>query len=161
MPEFSSVMIRWDLFYGNDTLMENVSDPSHIDLAHHQEWRLTQSFLYLAINGFAPSMCQWVLEKLVLLYSARNFFQFSMPGPAWWQVVPRWHEHWTSNKVYDGDMIVLQGSGEDIFIDGSTEKANLNGLGLAANSLCHQQFYPTIVWIVSIKLNAKGTNTLF
>uniref|UniRef100_A0A803MGQ3 Pheophorbide a oxygenase domain-containing protein n=1 Tax=Chenopodium quinoa TaxID=63459 RepID=A0A803MGQ3_CHEQI len=24
-------------------------------------------------------------------------------------VVPRWHEHWTSNKVYDGDMIVLQG----------------------------------------------------
>lgn len=25
------------------------------------------------------------------------------------QVIPRWHEHWTSNKVYDGDMIVLQG----------------------------------------------------
>jgi hypothetical protein len=25
------------------------------------------------------------------------------------QVVPRWHEHWTSNKVYDGDMIVFQG----------------------------------------------------
>ncbi|KAL8104313.1 hypothetical protein AgCh_028508 [Apium graveolens] len=24
-------------------------------------------------------------------------------------VIPGWHEHWTSNKVYDGDMIVLQG----------------------------------------------------
>ncbi|KAJ6904530.1 LOW QUALITY PROTEIN: hypothetical protein NC652_022524 [Populus alba x Populus x berolinensis] len=24
-------------------------------------------------------------------------------------VVPRWHEHWTSNKVYNGDMIFLQG----------------------------------------------------
>ncbi|KAI5575766.1 hypothetical protein BDE02_09G002100 [Populus trichocarpa] len=39
--------------------------------------------------------------------SARNFFQFTMPGLC--QVVPRWHEHWTSNKVYDGDMIVFQG----------------------------------------------------
>lgn len=41
-----------------------------------------------------------------------------------WQVVPRWHEHWTSNKVYDGDMIVLQGQ-EKIFLsesmDGSTD----------------------------------------
>lgn len=31
------------------------------------------------------------------------------------QVVPRWYEHWTSNKVYDGDMIVLQGQ-EKIFL---------------------------------------------
>lgn len=30
-------------------------------------------------------------------------------------MVPRWHEHWTSNKVYDGDMIVLQGQ-EKIFL---------------------------------------------
>lgn len=41
-----------------------------------------------------------------------------------WQVVPRWHEHWTSNKVYDGDMIVLQGQ-EKVFLsesmDGSTD----------------------------------------
>lgn len=40
------------------------------------------------------------------------------------QVVPRWHEHWTSNKVYDGDMIVLQGQ-EKVFLsqsmDGSTD----------------------------------------
>lgn len=40
------------------------------------------------------------------------------------QVVPRWHEHWTSNKVYDGDMIVLQGQ-EKIFLseskDGNTD----------------------------------------
>jgi hypothetical protein len=25
------------------------------------------------------------------------------------QLTPRWYEHWTSNLVYDGDMIVLQG----------------------------------------------------
>ncbi|KAL8088086.1 hypothetical protein AgCh_038013 [Apium graveolens] len=31
-------------------------------------------------------------------------------------VIPRWHEHWTSNKVYDRDMIVLQGQekGENV-----------------------------------------------
>lgn len=34
------------------------------------------------------------------------------------QVVPRWHEHWTSNKVYDGDMIVLQGQ-EKFFLSQS------------------------------------------
>lgn len=28
--------IQRDLFYGYDTLMENVSDPSHIDFAHHK-----------------------------------------------------------------------------------------------------------------------------
>lgn len=35
-PGFSSVTIQRDLFYGYDTLMENVSDPSHIDFAHHK-----------------------------------------------------------------------------------------------------------------------------
>lgn len=35
-PEFSTVTIQRDLFYGYDTLMENVSDPSHIDFAHHK-----------------------------------------------------------------------------------------------------------------------------
>lgn len=35
-------------------------------------------------------------------------------------MVPRWHEHWTSNKVYDGDMIVLQGQ-EKIFLSQSME----------------------------------------
>lgn len=35
-------------------------------------------------------------------------------------MVPRWHEHWTSNKVYDGDMIVLQGQ-EKIFLSKSAE----------------------------------------
>jgi pheophorbide a oxygenase len=44
-----------------------------------------------------------------IVCSARNFFQFTVPGPEWWQIVPRWYEHWSSNKVYDGDMIVLQG----------------------------------------------------
>ena len=36
------------------------------------------------------------------------------------QVVPRWHEHWTSNLVYDGDMIVLQGQ-EKFFLSQSKE----------------------------------------
>lgn len=36
------------------------------------------------------------------------------------QVIPRWHEHWTSNKVYDGDMIVLQGQ-EKVFLSKSME----------------------------------------
>ncbi|KAE9461302.1 hypothetical protein C3L33_06805, partial [Rhododendron williamsianum] len=35
-PEYSTVTIQRDLFYGYDTLMENVSDPSHIDFAHHK-----------------------------------------------------------------------------------------------------------------------------
>lgn len=35
-PAFSTVTIQRDLFYGYDTLMENVSDPSHIDFAHHK-----------------------------------------------------------------------------------------------------------------------------
>lgn len=35
-PEFATVNIQRDLFYGYDTLMENVSDPSHIDFAHHK-----------------------------------------------------------------------------------------------------------------------------
>lgn len=35
-PEFATVTIQRDLFYGYDTLMENVSDPSHIDFAHHK-----------------------------------------------------------------------------------------------------------------------------
>ncbi|KAK1290837.1 hypothetical protein QJS10_CPB18g01711 [Acorus calamus] len=80
-PSFSTVTIQRDLFYGYDTLMENVSDPSHIEFAHHK---------------------------------------VTMPGPAWWQLVPRWYEHWTSNKVYDGDMIVLQGQ-EKIFLSKSME----------------------------------------
>lgn len=40
-PEFSSVTIQRDLFYGYDTLMENVSDPSHIDFAHHKVYSWT------------------------------------------------------------------------------------------------------------------------
>ncbi|KAK9939688.1 hypothetical protein M0R45_016377 [Rubus argutus] len=37
--------------------------------------------------------------------------------------IPRWHEHWTSNKVYiyDGDMIVLQGQ-EKVFLSMSKEE---------------------------------------
>ncbi|KAI5666434.1 hypothetical protein M9H77_16287 [Catharanthus roseus] len=35
-PEFATVTIQWGLFYGNDTLLENVSDPSHIDFTHHK-----------------------------------------------------------------------------------------------------------------------------
>lgn len=38
------------------------------------------------------------------------------------QLVPRWYEHWTSNKVYDGDMIVLQGQ-EKIFLSKMMESS--------------------------------------
>jgi len=41
------------------------------------------------------------------------------------QVVPRWYEHWTSNKVYDGDMIVLQGQ-EKIFLSKTKEGDDIN-----------------------------------
>ncbi|CAB4282651.1 unnamed protein product [Prunus armeniaca] len=171
-PEFSSVTIQRDLFYGYDTLMENVSDPSHIDFAHHKvtgrrdrakplpfkveasgPWgfaganegnpRITAEFIapcyYLnkiEIDTKLPLVGdqKWIIwicsfnvpmapgKTRSIVCSARNFFQFSMPGPAWWQVVPRWHEHWTSNKVYDGDMIVLQGQ-EKVFLSKSKEES--------------------------------------
>lgn len=64
----------------------------------------------------------------ILLYNSKNpfcgshFHSFMIKKKS--QVVPRWHEHWTSNKVYDGDMIVLQGQ-EKVFLsksmDGSTD----------------------------------------
>ncbi|KAF7120415.1 hypothetical protein RHSIM_Rhsim13G0101100 [Rhododendron simsii] len=208
-PEYSTVTIQRDLFYGYDTLMENVSDPSHIDFAHHKgsrgvSWTLLMPQVvmldHIGVNpslffegvtgrrdrakplpfkmestghwGFAGAndgnpkisaefiapcyymnkcLCRgiylrieidtklpivgdqkWVIwicsfnvpmapgKTRSIVCSARNFFQFTMPGPAWWQVVPRWHEHWTSNKVYDGDMIVLQGQ-EKVFLSKSKE----------------------------------------
>ncbi|KAH7299823.1 hypothetical protein KP509_24G031300 [Ceratopteris richardii] len=158
-PNFSTVTIQRDLFYGYDTLMENVSDPSHIDFAHHKvtgrrdrakplpfklessgEWgyigvnsdtpKITAQFvapcyamnkIEIPVKNFLFGNQTWVIwicsfniplapgKTRSIVCSARNFFRFLMPGPTWWQLVPRWHEHWTSNKVYDGDMIVLQG----------------------------------------------------
>uniref|UniRef100_A0A2N9EYI2 Rieske domain-containing protein n=1 Tax=Fagus sylvatica TaxID=28930 RepID=A0A2N9EYI2_FAGSY len=173
-PEFSSVTIQRDLFYGYDTLMENVSDPSHIDFAHHKvtgrrdrakslPFKLESSGPggFAGANDGNPQISaefiapcyyinkieidtklpivgdqKWIIwicsfnvpmapgKTRSIVCSARNFFQFTMPGSAWWQVIPRWHEHWTSNKVYDGDMIVLQGQ-EKIFLsktlEGSTD----------------------------------------
>ncbi|KAK9153850.1 hypothetical protein Sjap_001330 [Stephania japonica] len=171
-PEFSTVTIQRDLFYGYDTLMENVSDPSHIDFAHHKVtgrrdrakpltfkvessgvWgfegandgnpRISSKFIApcyyinkVEIDTKLPLFGEqkwaiWICSFNIpmapgktrsIVCSARNFFQFTMPGPAWWQVVPRWHEHWTSNKVYDGDMIVLQGQ-EKIFQSKSLESS--------------------------------------
>ncbi|XP_009356948.2 pheophorbide a oxygenase, chloroplastic [Pyrus x bretschneideri] len=175
-PEFSSVTIQRDLFYGYDTLMENVSDPSHIDFAHHKvtgrrdrakplpfkledsgPWgfsgandgnpRITAEFIapcyYLnkiEIDTKLPVVGdqKWVIwicsfnvpmapgKTRSIVCSARNFFQFSMPGPAWWQVVPRWQEHWTSNKVYDGDMIVLQGQEKVFHAKSKDESGDVN-----------------------------------
>ncbi|KAL8167881.1 hypothetical protein V2J09_009380 [Rumex salicifolius] len=169
-PEFATVTIQRDLYYGYDTLMENVSDPSHIDFAHHKVTGRRDRAKPLAFKvedsgawGFSGSNpdnpkisstfvapCYYINKieidtKLPVLgdqkwtiwicsfnipmapgktrsivCSARNFFQLTVPGSSWWQVVPRWHEHWTSNKVYDGDMIVLQGQ-EKFFLSQSKE----------------------------------------
>ncbi|XP_008812326.2 pheophorbide a oxygenase, chloroplastic [Phoenix dactylifera] len=169
-PSFSTVTIQRDLFYGYDTLMENVSDPSHIDFAHHKvtgrrdrakplPFKLESSGVWgfagsdsgnprISAKFVAPCYYinkieidtklplfgdqKWVIwicsfnipmapgKTRSIVCSARNFFQLTMPGPAWWQLVPRWYEHWTSNKVYDGDMIVLQGQ-EKIFLSKSKE----------------------------------------
>lgn len=175
-PNFSTVTIQRDLFYGYDTLMENVSDPSHIDFAHHKvtgrrdrakplPFKLESSGVWgfagsnsgnprISAKFVAPCYAinkieidtklpllgdqKWVIwicsfnipmapgKTRSIVCSARNFFQFTMPGPAWWQLVPRWHEHWTSNKVYDGDMIVLQGQ-EKTFLSKSLEaSADIN-----------------------------------
>ncbi|KAK4369564.1 hypothetical protein RND71_013356 [Anisodus tanguticus] len=242
-PEFATVTIQRDLFYGYDTLMENVSDPSHIDFAHHKvtgrrdrakplpfKMEASGPWGFAGANYDKPKISakfvapcysmnkieidtklpivgdqKWVIwicsfnipmapgKTRSIVCSARNFFQFTVPGPAWWQVglfriapvhrtwssspeqwgenkgsssvvverclrmtdlaaaamkmgeggecfdeegifmlpppqgrklyeingmkkvFPRWQEHWTSNKVYDGDMIVLQGQ-EKIFL---------------------------------------------
>ncbi|RZC90902.1 hypothetical protein C5167_028733 [Papaver somniferum] len=171
-PEFSTVSIQRDLYYGYDTLMENVSDPSHIDFAHHKvtgrrdrakplpfklessgAWgfaganegnpRISTEFIApcyyvnkieidtkLPIIGdqkWAIWICSFNIpmapgKTRSIVCSARNFFQLTMPGNAWWQVTPRWFEHWTSNKVYDGDMIVLQGQ-EKVFLSSSDVNA--------------------------------------
>ncbi|KAK6247263.1 hypothetical protein QUC31_018828 [Theobroma cacao] len=171
-PEFATVNIQRDLFYGYDTLMENVSDPSHIDFAHHKvtgrrdrakplpfkvessgPWgfggsnegnpKISAKFVApcyamnkIEIDTKLPIVGEqkwkiWICSFNVpmapgktrsIVCSARNFFQFTVPGSAWWQVVPRWFEHWTSNKVYDGDMIVLQGQ-EKIFLSKSMESS--------------------------------------
>ncbi|PKA66421.1 Pheophorbide a oxygenase, chloroplastic [Apostasia shenzhenica] len=169
-PDFSTVTIQRDLFYGYDTLMENVSDPSHIEFAHHKvtgrrdrakplPFKLESSGAWGFSGADSGNPCisakfvapcyylnkieidtklpifgdqKWVIwicsfnipmapgKTRSIVCSARNFFRFTMPGPAWWQLVPRWYEHWTSNKVYDGDMIVLQGQ-EKIFLSKSIE----------------------------------------
>nr|GMD25431.1 pheophorbide A oxygenase, chloroplastic [Ipomoea batatas] len=171
-PEFATVTIQRDLYYGYDTLMENVSDPSHIDFAHHKvtgrrdrakplPFKMESSgpWGYAGANSDNPKISakfiapcyainkieidtklpvfgdqKWVIwicsfnvpmapgKTRSIVCSARNFFQLTMPGPAWWQVFPRWQEHWTSNKVYDGDMIVLQGQ-EKIFLSKSRESS--------------------------------------
>lgn len=186
-PEFATVTIQRDLYYGYDTLMENVADPSHIEFAHHKvtgrrdrakplpfKMETSDPWGFSGANDGNPCIsakfvapCYYVNKieidtKLPLVgdqkwtiwicsfnipmapgktrsivCSARNFFQFTVPGPAWWQVVPRWHEHWTSNKVYDGDMIVLQGQ-EKFF-----QSTSMEGSGDVNKQYTNITFTPT------------------
>ncbi|KAK8934534.1 hypothetical protein KSP39_PZI015031 [Platanthera zijinensis] len=178
-PDFSTVTIQRDLFYAYDTLMENVSDPSHIEFAHHKvtgrrsrakplPFKLESS----GASGFAGAdsgnprisaefiapcyyvnkieidtrlpifgdqkwviwICSFNIPMALgrpvplcvvpeILFSSQcqvinggRYFEFHVIM----QLVPRWYEHWTSNLVYDGDMIVLQGQ-EKIFLSKSME----------------------------------------
>ncbi|XVE79365.1 hypothetical protein DITRI_Ditri14bG0052400 [Diplodiscus trichospermus] len=136
IPEFATVNIQRDLFYGYDTVMENVSDPSHIDFAHlkvtgrrdrakpspfkvescgpwsfggsnegtpkigakfvapcyymnkieidrklpivgEQKWKIR-------ICSFNAPMAPW--KRRLIICSAQNFFQFTVPVTACWQV---------------------------------------------------------------------------
>ncbi|CAI5525056.1 unnamed protein product [Closterium sp. Naga37s-1] len=182
---FSSVTIQRDLYYGFDTLMENVSDPSHIEFAHHKvtgrrdrakplPFNITSSGPFgfsattdtstpvtvtpanspdtstpdttSADDGSTPRISSWFMapcsffsridlfptipvigrqhwqlwicsfnvpmgpgKTRSIVCSARNFARLTVPGGKWWQLYPRWLEHLTSNLIYDGDMIVLQG----------------------------------------------------
>ncbi|CAI5514788.1 unnamed protein product [Closterium sp. Naga37s-1] len=182
---FSSVTIQRDLYYGFDTLMENVSDPSHIEFAHHKvtgrrdrakplPFTITSSgpFGFAATtdtgtpatstpakstdtrthdttpagDGSTAQISSWFMapcsffsridlypiipvigrqhwqlwicsfnvpmgpgKTRSIVCSARNFARLTVPGGKWWQLYPRWLEHLTSNLIYDGDMIVLQG----------------------------------------------------
>lgn len=65
-------------------------------LFYIKKWWMLANWL---TNLFSPQMTSFPLEQ---------------------QVIPRWNEHWTSNKVYDGDMIVLQGQ-EKVFLSKSKE----------------------------------------
>ena len=71
-----------------------------LPLVGRQDWQLW-------ICSFNVPMAPGRTRSIVC--SARNFARFSVPGREWWQMYPRWLEHLTSNKIYDGDMIVLQG----------------------------------------------------
>lgn len=172
-PMFSTVTIQRDLFYGYDTLMENVSDPSHIDFAHHNvtgrrerakplqfqvresgplgfegetanEPRISSTFsapvaLFskIELNPVLPLVGrqEWELwicsfnipmapgQTRSIVCSARNFARISMPGDKWWQLYPRWLEHLTSNKIYDGDMIVLQGQEKAFHVRANGDEA--------------------------------------
>ncbi|KAM7528017.1 hypothetical protein LguiB_031427 [Lonicera macranthoides] len=150
-PQFSTVTIQRDLFYGYDTLMENVSDPSHIDFAHHKvtgrrdrakalPFKMESSGLWgfsgsndgnpkISAKFVAP--CYYINKveidtKLPIVGDQKwiiwicSFNVPMTPGKTRSIVIPRWHEHWTSNKVYDGDMIVLQGQ-EKVFLSNSME----------------------------------------
>eukprot|EP00271_Cylindrocystis_brebissonii_P020544 TRINITY_DN684_c0_g1_i1.p1 TRINITY_DN684_c0_g1~~TRINITY_DN684_c0_g1_i1.p1 ORF type:complete len:600 (-),score=63.64 TRINITY_DN684_c0_g1_i1:1578-3377(-) len=172
-PSYGTVTIQRDLFYGYDTLMENVSDPSHINFAHHKvtgrrDRAAPQAFEVerFGVIGFvgatpegeasrlfanyqAPCYVENKIELKVplpilgeqnweiwicsfnvpmapgktrsIVCSARNFAQITVPGNKWWQKYPRWLAHLSSNLVYDGDMIVLQGQ-EKAFLRGGSAK---------------------------------------
>jgi hypothetical protein len=62
------VTIQRDLFYGYDTLMENVSDPSHIEFAHHK----VRSAVLLFENSYALHTPKKVMPSVVTLRLKRD-----------------------------------------------------------------------------------------
>lgn len=63
-PEFATVNIQRDLFYGYDTLMENVSDPSHIDFAHHKVQMTPFNLTFKGWIFYFQSVCQLIIFYL-------------------------------------------------------------------------------------------------
>ena len=94
------------------------------------KWTSCHTFFFLGNSREGP-YCKHILLPEFIASSYLNLYvssQILIPSFSLCfyvflaQLVPRWYEHWTSNLVYDGDMIVLQGQ-EKIFLAASKESS--------------------------------------